>query len=228
MGEAHRTERTGWLRAAILGANDGTVSTASLMIGVAASDAARSAVLVAGLAGMVAGAMSMAAGEYVSVSSQRDTERSDIARERQELRLFPAREVEELTRIYEHRGLDRGLAEQVAQRLTEVDPLGSHLRDELGLEEQRMARPVQASVVSAVSFVAGSAGPVVAAALAPRSARIALIAVVALVLLAASGAAGGHAGGASWKRGAARVLVGGALAMVVTALIGSAVGAAVA
>jgi VIT1/CCC1 family predicted Fe2+/Mn2+ transporter len=215
------------LRAAVLGADDGIVSTASLMIGVAASDASRHAIFVAGLAGLVAGAMSMAAGEYVSVSSQRDVERADIDREKAEQRADPVHELHELVKIYEDRGLDSGLAQQVANRLMEVDPLGSHLRDELGLTEDTLARPVQAAAASAASFAMGAVLPLLAMLASPSSARIGAIAVVSLACLALLGGVGGQVGGAPRGRAALRVAVGGLLAMVVTALIGALVGTAV-
>jgi VIT1/CCC1 family predicted Fe2+/Mn2+ transporter len=215
----------GWLRAAVLGAEDGIVSTASLVIGVAAAAAARSTILVAGLAGLVAGALSMAAGEYVSVSSQRDAERADITREHQQQQADPDRELVELTDIYVRRGLDEQLAGTVAAMLMRADPLGAHLRDELGLSEQSRARPVQAAVVSAASFAGGAALPLLALLLAPPAARIAVIAASALGLLALLGAVGGRLGGAAAGRAALRVTVGGGLAMAATALIGRLVGA---
>jgi VIT1/CCC1 family predicted Fe2+/Mn2+ transporter len=226
--ERHRNDRVGWLRAAVLGANDGIVSTTSLMIGVAASDAGRSAILVAGLAGLVAGAASMALGEYVSVSSQRDTERADIEKETLELEATPDHELEELTLIYESRGLTRELAEQVATQLTASDALGSHLRDELGIVEHTMARPVQASFVSAASFAIGSI-PAIAlmAALgsgASAMTRIVTSAVLALVLLLVLGIAGARLGGARATRAAVRVVVGGVVAMAVAAGIGRLLG----
>jgi VIT1/CCC1 family predicted Fe2+/Mn2+ transporter len=222
--EHHRVARAGWLRAAVLGADDGIVSTASLVIGVAASNAGRSAVLVAGLAGLVGGAMSMAVGEYVSVSSQKDTELADIARERVEQHEDPHHELSELTEIYRRRGLDNDLAHQVASRLMEIDPLGSHLRDELGLDEESLAQPVQAAAASAASFAVGAALPLLAMLAAPSSGRIAVIAVASLICLALLGGVGGQVGGAPKRRAAMRVAVGGALAMAVTALIGHLVG----
>jgi VIT1/CCC1 family predicted Fe2+/Mn2+ transporter len=228
-GERHRYRRVGWLRAGVLGADDGIVSVASLMIGVAASSASRSAIIVAGLAGLVAGALSMATGEFVSVSSQRDTELADIAREERELTRQPDMELDELTDIYIERGLDEGLARQVAAQLTAADPLGAHLRDELGLTHALLARPWQAATISAVSFAAGAALPVFGLLAAPsgEAARITVVAVVALVLLGVTGAIGGRLGGAPMPRAAARVLLGGGVAMAATALIGSLVGAAV-
>jgi VIT1/CCC1 family predicted Fe2+/Mn2+ transporter len=211
----------------VLGANDGIVSTASLVIGVAASSAGRSEVLVAGMAGMVAGAMSMAAGEYVSVSSQADTERADLGRERAELRDEPERELEELRRIYQDRGLTPDLALEVAVGLTAADALGTHARDELGISETTTARPVQAAFTSAATFAAGAALPLVAAALATGGAQIAIVAVTALVFLAVLGIVGARAGGAPVGAAAVRVTFWGALAMAVTAAIGSLFGAVV-
>ena len=223
--EPHRSGRAGWLRAAVLGADDGIVSTASLVIGVAAAAASRDAVLLAGLAGLVAGATSMAAGEYVSVSSQRDAEQADIAREREELAADPQVEQAELTEIYVQWGLDRPLAATVAERLMEADPLGSHVRDELGLQPGRLARPLQAAVVSAVSFAVGAALPLMLIVLAPVSVRILVTAAGALALLALLGSIGARVGGAQPGRAALRVTVGGGLAMGLTALIGQVVGA---
>jgi vacuolar iron transporter family protein len=222
--ETHRSDRIGWLRAGVLGAQDGIVSTASLLIGVAAADGGRTELLVAGTAAIVAGAMSMAAGEFSSVSSQRDTELADIERETRELARYPEHELEELTQIYENRGLDRELARTVAQQLTEADPLGSHIRDELGIVPETMARPLQAAIVSAVSFGVGAVLALLTAALAPSGSRIGVTAVVTLVLLAGIGIVGARLGGASPTRAAIRITVGGGLAMVATALIGAAVG----
>ncbi len=223
--ELHRSSRVGWLRAAVLGADDGIVSTASLVIGVAATAASRNAVVLAGVAGLVAGATSMAAGEYVSVSSQRDAERADIGRERRELAADPEFERAELTEVYVRRGLDRELAATVAGRLMAVDPLGSHVRDELGLQPGVLARPMQAAVVSAVSFAVGAALPLALIVLAPMGARIAVTALAALVLLAVLGVVGARLGGARVGRAALRVTAGGGLAMALTALIGQLVGA---
>jgi VIT1/CCC1 family predicted Fe2+/Mn2+ transporter len=220
--EGHRSRRAGWLRAAVLGADDGIVSTASLVIGVAASAASPSVVFVAGLAGLVAGAMSVATGEYVSVSSQRDAERADIARERDELAANPELELGELAAIYQRRGLEEELARTVAGKLMAVDPLAAHVRDELGLTEELLAWPVQAAVVSAISFAVGAVLPLLAVVLAPASVRILAVAGVALGVL---GGVGGRLGGASPWRGAGRVLAGGGLAMAATALIGRLVGA---
>lgn len=225
--ERHRYTRVGWLRAAVLGADDGIVSTASLMIGVAASSASRNSILVAGLAGLVAGAGSMATGEFVSVSSQRDAERADIAKEKRELVHDPETELDELTQIYMERGLDRALARQVATRLHETNPLEAHLRDELGMTDATGARPFQAAFVSAGTFALGAAVPVLALLVAAPSARAWTIAGVALALLALTGAIGARIGGASIWRGAGRVLLGGGIAMAVTAIIGNLVGTAV-
>jgi VIT1/CCC1 family predicted Fe2+/Mn2+ transporter len=215
----------------VLGADDGIVSVSSIMIGVAASSAGRTAIIVAGLAALVGGALSMAAGEYVSVSSQRDTEQADIARERRELARSPEMELDELTDIYMERGLDEDLARQVAKQLTHADPLGAHLRDELGMHHAVLARPLQATVVSAVSFSLGALTPLMAAVAVPASwasgNRIAVLAGVALTLLAVTGATGGRLGGAPVPRAAARVMLGGGVAMAATALIGDLVGTAI-
>jgi vacuolar iron transporter family protein len=225
-GEAHRSQRSGWLRAAVLGADDGIVATASLMIGVAASTASSGEVLVAGLAGLVAGALSMAAGEYVSVSSQRDAENADIALEINEHARDPAYELAELTALYVDRGVQPELAAQVAQELSARDAVGAHLRDEFGFTAHGRARPGQAAVVSAASFAVGAAMPILAAVIAPSAAKILSIAIVALLVLALLGTAGARAGGGNRARGALRVLVGGGLAMGATALIGRAIGGA--
>lgn len=225
--EVHRTHRIGWLRAAVLGANDGIVSTASLIIGVAASSASQSQVLVAGIAGLVAGAMSMAAGEYVSVSSQADTEAADLDRERTELREDPDRELEELRLVYEGRGLDANLARRVAEGLTAHDALGAHAHDELGISDTITARPVQAAFTSAGMFALGAALPLLAAVLATGMTQIVIVAVTALVFLAVLGTVGAKAGGAPARRAAARVTFWGALAMAVTALIGAVFGTVV-
>jgi VIT1/CCC1 family predicted Fe2+/Mn2+ transporter len=217
----------GWLRAAVLGANDGIVSTASLVIGVAAADTGRSAVLVAGMAGLVAGALSMAAGEYVSVSSQSDTEAADLARERRELAEAPEAELTELAGIYEARGLDPVLARQVAEQLTRSDGLATHAREELGISELTTARPVQAALASAGTFAVGAALPLITAAIAGDSIRIWLVAAMSLGFLALLGVVGARAGGAPVKRAALRVLLWGALAMAVTAAIGAAFGTVV-
>lgn len=225
--ERHRYDRVNWLRAAVLGAGDGIVSTASLLIGVAASNASRSALIVAGFAGLVAGAMSMATGEYNSVSSQRDTERADIARESREQHTQPERELDELTDIYVRRGLDAELARQVAVQLHAADPLGAHLRDELGIVDQGRARPFQAAWVSAGSFAVAASIPLLAVILATAGTRIAVLVGVSLLALAALGVGGARLGGAPPGRAAVRVLVGSGLAMAVTALIGALVGTAV-
>jgi vacuolar iron transporter family protein len=218
--EKHRNSRMGWLRAAVLGSNDAIVSTASLLMGVAATNAPRDVVLIAGVAGLFAGAMSMAAGEFVSVSSQRDVEHADIALEKEELKHSPEAELHELANIYVHRGLDKDLALQVAKQLSAHDRLGAHLRDELGITEQTRARPLQAAWISAVSFAAFALLPLLAVVLAPGAWRIHAIASVTLVSLALLGALGGHLGGASKRKAALRVTVGGALAMAVTFAIG--------
>jgi len=226
--ERHRTERIGWLRAAVLGANDGIVSTASLVIGVAAASAARGDVLIAGVAGLVAGAMSMAAGEYVSVKSQADTEAADLARERGELAADPDAEHRELAGIYAKRGLDAALADQVATQLMEHDALGAHARDELGISETLSARPVQAALSSAASFIAGAALPLLVASMVPTGALPASVAGSSLVFLAALGAVAARTGGASAVKGAWRVTFWGALAMALTAAVGALFGTAVA
>jgi VIT1/CCC1 family predicted Fe2+/Mn2+ transporter len=226
-GERHRYDRVNWLRAAVLGAGDGIVSTASLLIGVAASDAARSSLIIAGVAGLVAGAMSMATGEYNSVSSQRDTERADIARERREQRTDPLRELDELTEIYVWRGLDRALAREVATELSKADPLGAHLRDELGIVESQRARPVQAALVSAAAFAAAAMIPLLAVIVSTSAVRIPVLVSVTLVSLAALGVGGARLGGAPPLRAAVRVVVGSGVAMAVTAAIGALVGTVV-
>jgi VIT1/CCC1 family predicted Fe2+/Mn2+ transporter len=218
--ERHRTEHIGWLRASVLGANDGLISTASLIVGVAASGTERSAVLVAGIAGMVAGAMSMAAGEYVSVSSQADTETADLARERHELATMPEAELRELAGIYEARGLTPELAMRVAEQLTAHDALGAHARDELGLSEITAARPLQAAVASAVAFAVGATLPVVVAAVAPDAWVSRIVTASALVLLSVLGAVAAQVGGAPVLTGAARVTFWGAIAMGSSALVG--------
>ncbi len=218
--ERHRGGRSGWLRAAVLGADDGIVSIASLLLGMAAANASRAAVITAGVAGLVAGAMSMAVGEYVSVSSQRDAERGDLAKETEELATTPDAELDELTRIYLDRGLSVSTARQVAVELTAHDALAAHARDELGLIETLRARPLQAAAYSAASFVAGALLPMVAVLLAPSGVRIAVVTGVALATLAGSGALAGILGGANPIRGAVRVSIGGGLAMAATALFG--------
>ena len=218
--ERHRSQRIGWLRAAVLGANDGIVSTASLIVGVAAAETAKTNVLVAGVAGLVAGAMSMAAGEYVSVSSQADTENADLARERAELASDPDFELRELQTIYEKRGLEPDLARQVATQLMAHDALGAHARDELGISEVHAARPVQAALASAGTFSVGAALPLIVAALAPTARLIPLVALTSLIFLALLGGVAARAGGAGIARAAARVTIWGALALAITALIG--------
>jgi VIT1/CCC1 family predicted Fe2+/Mn2+ transporter len=218
--EMHRSERAGWLRAAVLGSDDAIVSTASIMIGVAASAASKAAILVAGVAGLVAGAMSMAVGEYVSVSSQRDAERADIEREKRELAGQPQAELNELAMIYMKRGLEKELAMKVAEQLSAHDRLGAHMRDELGLVRSSLARPMQAAWISAASFASFALVPMAALLVAPAAFRIPAIAAVSLASLAGLGAFGGHLGGAPLGRAALRVTMGGALAMAVTAAIG--------
>ncbi len=224
--ERHYADRIGWLRAAVLGANDGIVSTASLVVGVAAASAAREAVLVAGIAGLVAGAMSMAAGEYVSVSSQADTEKADLARERLELETDLDSEHQELAGIYERRGLEPGLAHEVARQLMAHDALGAHARDELGLNEIHTARPLQAAVASAATFAAGATMPLVTAWLTPGTWMIPSVAAGSLVCLAALGGLAARTGGANVAAGAGRVTLWGALAMAATAAVGAIFGVA--
>ncbi|RTZ41776.1 VIT family protein [Candidimonas sp. SYP-B2681] len=218
--EAHRTQRVGWLRAAVLGANDGIVSTASLVLGVAAAGTSSQTILVAGVAGLVAGAMSMAAGEYVSVCSQADTERSDLDRERQELAAYPEHEHAELKEIYVQRGLDRRLAAEVATQLMQHDALGAHGRDELGISAALAARPLQAALASAATFSVGAVLPLLIVLLFPSSDLIWAVSGASLVFLAALGALSGWAGGASLTRAAARVTFWGASAMALTAGVG--------
>jgi VIT1/CCC1 family predicted Fe2+/Mn2+ transporter len=225
--EHHRTDRIGWLRAAVLGANDGILSTASLLVGVAAASASHSSLLTTGVAGLVAGAMSMAAGEYVSVHSQSDTEEADLARERAELSADPAAELRELSGIYVARGLDLELAARVAAQLMKHDALGAHARDELGISSAQRARPVQAALSSAASFAAGAAMPLVVVAVAPAAGLIYAIFGTSLVFLAALGAFAARAGGANPLAGAWRVTFWGALAMATTAGVGALFGAAV-
>lgn len=225
--ERHRTHRIGWLRAAVMGANDGIVSTASLVIGVAAANATRGSVLTAGVAGLVAGAMSMAAGEYISVSSQADTERADLEREQRELHAAPEKELAELAHIYVGRGLDLQLATRVAEQLTAHDALGAHARDELGISEERAAQPVQAALSSAATFALGAALPLASVALVPMSAAIPVVAGTSLVLLAALGGTSAWLGGATVGTATARVTFWGALAMGLTAGIGALFGTVV-
>ncbi len=225
--ETHKSGRAGWLRAAVLGSNDAIVSTASLMMGIAATQASGDAILITGFAGLTAGAMSMAAGEFVSVSSTADAEAADIEREKQELVESPDAELHELAGIYRQRGLDKELAMQVAKQLSAHDRLGAHLRDELGIEEHRRARPFQAAWISAVSFALFALLPILGLVIAPNGYRMHFIAGVTLVSLATLGAIGGKLGGAPLLRAAARVTIGGALAMAVTAGIGHLLGVTV-
>ena len=225
--ERHRTERIGWLRAAVMGANDGILSTASLILGVAAAQGSSHDILVAGVAGLVAGAMSMAAGEYVSVSSQADTEQADLARERKELAADPAAELQELTAIYVKRGLDPMLAKQVAEQLTARDALAAHSRDELGNSELLTARPVQAALASASTFAFGAAMPLAMVLIASGANLIPLVAGSSLMFLAILGGLAAFAGGASATRGAIRVTFWGALAMALTAGVGALFGTVV-
>ena len=225
--ENHLVSRIGWLRAAVLGANDGIVSTASLIVGVAAAAATRGDILITAAAGLVAGAMSMAAGEYVSVSSQSDTEQADLARERQEQRDDPVSEHAELAAIYVKRGLDRDLAVQVAQQLMARDAVGSHARDELGISEITTARPVQAALTSAASFAAGAALPVLMVVVTPVAWLLPSVSLASLGLLALLGAIGAKTGGAPIPRGTVRVTFWGVLAMALTAGIGALLGTSV-
>jgi VIT1/CCC1 family predicted Fe2+/Mn2+ transporter len=224
--EFHQSSRIGWLRAAVLGSNDAIVSTASLMVGVAASSASRQAILVAGVAGLVAGAMSMAVGEYLSVSSQRDAEQADIAKETAELATEPHAELQELATIYAKRGLDRSLAMKVAEQLSAHDRLGAHLRDELGIDPSALARPLQAAWISAVSFASFATIPIIALLASPAGLRLHAIAAVSLASLAGLGALGAYLGGAPIARATLRVTAGGALAMAMTAAIGRLLGVA--
>lgn len=225
--ESHRTDSIGWLRAAVLGANDGIVSTASLLVGVAAAGASQDNLLVTGVAGLVAGAMSMAAGEYVSVHSQADTEAADLSRERSELEADPVAETRELTAIYVGRGLEPALAQQVATQLMAHDALGAHARDELGISEAFAARPVQAALASAASFAVGAMLPLAVAWLAPVASLMVWVGVTSLLFLALLGAVAARVGGASMAVGAWRVTFWGALAMVITAGVGRLFGAVV-
>lgn len=226
-GEIHRSQRAGWLRAAVLGADDAIVSTASLMIGVAASAASKDAILISGVAGLVAGSLSMAVGEYVSVSSQRDAERADIELEKSELEGQPRAELDELTMIYVQRGLDNELARRVAEQLSARDRLGAHLRDELGIDPQALARPLQAAWISAISFGSFALLPVVALLASPASFRIPAIAGLSLLSLGLLGALGARLGGAPIARATLRVCLGGGLAMAVTAGIGKILGVSI-
>ncbi|NMG15304.1 VIT1/CCC1 transporter family protein [Aromatoleum bremense] len=225
--ERHRTDRLGWMRAAVLGANDGIVSTASLVVGVAAAGSGQGAALVAGVAGLVAGAMSMAAGEYVSVHSQADAENAELSRERTELERQPVAEHRELAAIYIARGLEPGLAQQVANQLMAHDALGAHARDELGISATLSAQPVQAALSSAASFAVGAALPLAVTALAPAQGLIAWVSGTSLAFLALLGAVAARVGGASVPIGAWRVTFWGALAMAITAGVGALFGAVV-
>jgi vacuolar iron transporter family protein len=225
--EQHLVSRIGWLRAAVLGANDGIVSTASLIVGVAAASASHSDILVAGIAGLIAGAMSMAAGEYVSVSSQSDTEKADLSRERAELANQPDFEHEELAQIYVRRGLEQGLAREVATQLMAKDALAAHAHDELGISEATTARPIQAALTSAATFAVGAAMPLLMVLVSPSSSLIPMVSVASLLFLALLGAIGARAGGADILRATMRVTFWGALAMALTAGIGALVGKAI-
>ena len=225
--ESHLVSRIGWLRAAVLGANDGIISTASLILGVASAAASKSNVLLSGVAGLVAGAMSMAAGEYVSVSSQADTEHADLEREKRELSEDPKSEKEELAQIYVARGVKPGLAHQVAQQLMAKDALGAHARDELGISEISTARPIQAALASAATFSVGAAGPLILALLSPSTWLLPVVSVGSLAFLALLGMIGAKTGGAEVFRPTIRVVFWGALAMGLTAAIGAMVGTAV-
>lgn len=225
--EFHRLSRTGWLRAAVLGANDGLVSTASLIVGVAAAATGRSEIMVAGVAGLVAGAMSMAAGEYVSVSSQADIEKADLARERKELEETPEAEEAELAGIYRQRGLDAETAKKVAVQLMAKDALGAHARDELGISEFTTARPIQAAFASAGAFASGAAAPLILAGVLPQDALIPGVTGASVLVLAVLGCLGAKAGGAPMLRAAIRVTFWGAFAMAITAGVGRLVGTAI-
>ena len=225
--ESHFVNRIGWLRAAVLGANDGILSTASLIVGVAAASTTQNAVLIAGVAGLVAGAMSMAAGEYVSVSSQSDSEKADLARERKELSENPEFELDELAEIYVKRGVDADLARKVAQQLMAKDALGAHAHDELGISEITAARPVQAALTSAVSFSVGAAMPLLMVVVSPAGALVPIVSASSLGFLAFLGAIGARVGGANVLRGTVRVIFWGALAMAFTAGIGKLLGTVV-
>ena len=225
--ERHVGGRAAWLRAAVLGANDGLISTASLVVGVAAADGTRNAIVVAGVAGLTAGALSMAAGEYVSVSSQRDSERADLDRERRELATSPLAERAELARIYRDRGLSADLAEQVADELSQLDVLAVHARDELGIDPDALANPAQAAIVSATSFIIGAIVPVLIVAIASASLRVPLTIALTLAGLIALGATGARIGGAPTRRAALRVLAGGTLALLISLAIGHITGSVI-
>ena len=225
--ENHRSHRIGWLRAAVLGANDGVVSVSSLVVGVAASGVGKGNLMLTGIAGLVAGALSMAAGEYISVQSQADTENADLARERRELAQVPESELEELTAIYVERGLSESLAKEVAVQLTAKDALGTHARDELGITETLMARPVQASLSSAAAFAVGAVVPIIACAVAPTASVSLVTSLATVATLALLGSVAAYVGGAVIWRGAVRVMFWGVLAMAITAGVGKLFGAAV-
>jgi len=227
LAERHKSHRIGWLRAAVLGANDGIVSTSSLIVGVAAANAGRTNVLIAGMAGLVSGAISMAAGEYVSVSSQSDTEKADLELEKQELASVPDVELRELRDIYVTRGLDPVLAMEVAQQLTARGALSAHMRDELGISEMTTARPIQAALASAATFSVGAALPLITVTLVPIASAISLVSILSLFFLAGLGMIAAKAGGSSILRGALRVTFWGALAMGLTAVVGKLFGAVV-
>lgn len=224
--EPHRSTRVNWLRAAVLGANDGTISVSGLVVGVAAAGTAIDHILITGVAGMIAGAISMAAGEYVSVQSQADTERADIEQEKQELLAEPERELVELTAIYKSRGLTAALAKQVAEQLMAKDAVGAHARDELGITDTLRARPVQAAVASAASFVTGALVPILVVMLASEARIVETLILTALIALAVLGATAAYIGGASMIKGAVRVVFWGAFAMGLTTLVGRLFGAA--
>lgn len=225
--ESHRAHRIGWLRAAVLGANDGVVSVSSLVVGVAAGGASQSSVLLTGIAGLVAGALSMAAGEYISVQSQADTEKADLGRERRELAEEPEKEIDELKAIYMKRGLDEQLARQVSVKLMEGDALAAHARDELGITEELRARPIQAAFASAVAFAVGAIIPIIASILSPSESVCVITTITTLLTLTLLGTLAAFAGGASIARGAIRVTFWGALAMAVTAFVGKLVGSSI-
>ncbi|MDP3739206.1 MAG: VIT family protein [Hyphomonadaceae bacterium] len=225
--ERHAVDRVGWLRAAVLGANDGIVSTASLIVGVAAAGTGRTEILIAGAAGLIAGAMSMAAGEYVSVSSQSDAEKADLKREKRELAESPEFEKQELTQIYIDRGLEAGLARQVADQLMEKDALRAHARDELGITESTTPRPIQAAITSALTFAVGAALPLLVVPVAPRASLELAVAIASLASLALLGLLGARAGKASGTKSVLRIVFWGAVAMAVTAMVGSLFGAVV-
>ncbi len=227
MGELHKSQRTGWLRAAVLGANDGIVSTASLIVGIAAADTTKEGVILAGVAGLVAGAMSMAAGEYVSVSSQADTENADLVLEKEALEKEPEAEKEELAKIYEERGLEPDLAVEVAEQLMAHDALGAHARDEIGISEVNHANPLQAAFSSALTFTVGAALPVLVAWIMPLNSLIWDVSIASTLFLALLGGLAAYAGGASILKGASRVTFWGALAMALTAGVGQMFGVSV-